>query len=196
MHNYDLCVKRLYELNRFQQNRRAEMQFQLFQKEIQELTWTPEISAYSRKLAMNNVPLYLRIDKCLETKKKNIENIKKTMDLEKEMKEIGTFLQISLSYEGKFLVEGSIERKSNEFPKDESMVKKKSKEKLKKEEIERTWKKIQAKENEKNDYITKGQFNKLEKEIEDLTLKPKINKISIKIMEQVKNQITILSIVL
>ncbi len=99
VHNYDLCVKRLYELNRFQQNRRAEMQFQLFQKEVQELTWTPEISAYSRKLAAfktNNVPLYLRVDQCLENKKKNIETIKKNRDLEKEMKEIGNFYKKSL----------------------------------------------------------------------------------------------------
>ncbi len=87
------------------------------------------------------------------------------------------------------LAERSFEIKLKESPKEESFVKKKSKEKLKKEEIEKTWKKIQAKENEKNDYITKGQFNKLEKEIENLTLKPKINKTSTKIIEQVLNQI-------
>ena len=84
-------MKRLYELNRFQQNKRAEIQFQLFQKELQELTWTPEISDYSRKLAAyrtNNVPLHLRLDQCLENKQKNLEKIKNTMEQEKKLKTI------------------------------------------------------------------------------------------------------------
>jgi ABC-type uncharacterized transport system ATPase component len=87
-------VKRLYELNRFQQNKRAEMQFQLFQKEIQELTWTPQISENSRKLAEvknNNVPLHLRIDECLEKKKKNLEKIKNQLTETKKMKESCNF---------------------------------------------------------------------------------------------------------
>ena len=87
-------MKRLYELNRFQQNKRAEMQFQLFQKEIQELTWTPQISENSRKLAEvknNNVPLHLRIDECLEKKKKNLEKIKNHLTETKKMKESCNF---------------------------------------------------------------------------------------------------------
>ena len=92
MHSYDLTVKRLYDLNRFQQNRRAEIQFQLFQKEIQNLTWTPEISKNSRKMAAlknNNVPLYQRIDQCLQEKEKNIEKIKTPVRMEQEIKLYG-----------------------------------------------------------------------------------------------------------
>ena len=57
---------------------------------------------------------------------------------------------------------------------------------IKKEEIERNWEKIKTWYADRNDYITKGQFYKLEKEIEDLTLQPKINKSSKKMMEKVK----------
>ena len=92
MHSYDITVKRLYELNKFQQNRRAELQFQLFQKEIQELTWTPEILDHSRKLAAfktNNVPLHLRIDQCLENKRNNLEKLKTAINNEKQLKGIG-----------------------------------------------------------------------------------------------------------
>ena len=58
------------------------MQFQLFQKEIQELTWTPQISENSRKMAENrnnNVPLHKRIDQCLENKRKNLEKLKQNL---------------------------------------------------------------------------------------------------------------------
>lgn len=89
IHSYDLTVKKLYDLNRFQQNRRAEMQFQIFQKEIQHLTWTPEISKNSRKIAAmknNNVPLYQRLDQCLQSKQNNLEKIKERIKYENEMK--------------------------------------------------------------------------------------------------------------
>lgn len=56
---------------------------------------------------------------------------------------------------------------------------------IKKEEVEKTWGGIKTWYAQKNDYITKGQFEKLEKEIQDLTLHPKINKTSKKIMEKV-----------
>ena len=58
------------------------MQFQLFQKEIQELTWTPQISENSRKMAenkYNNVPLHMRINQCLEEKRKNLDKLKKSL---------------------------------------------------------------------------------------------------------------------
>lgn len=57
---------------------------------------------------------------------------------------------------------------------------------IKKEEVEKNWEKIKTWYADRNDYITKGQFSKLEKEIEDLTLQPKINKSSKKMMEKVK----------
>lgn len=86
-------MKRLYELNQFQQNKKAEIQFQLFQKELQELTWSPEISQYSRKLAAKNIPLHLRLGQCLETKQKNLEKIKFNMEQEKKLKIISKILK-------------------------------------------------------------------------------------------------------
>lgn len=57
---------------------------------------------------------------------------------------------------------------------------------IKKEEVEKKWEKIKTWYADRNDYIMKGQFSKLEKEIEGLTLQPKINKSSKKMMEKVK----------
>lgn len=66
------------------------MQFQLFQKEIQELTWAPQISETSRKMAElknNNIPLHLRVNQCIESKKKNIEKIRNQMNASKRIKD-------------------------------------------------------------------------------------------------------------
>lgn len=70
------------------------------------------------------------------------------------------------------------------FEKNENLTK--NGEKLKKEEMEKTWEKIKASNNKKNNFITKGQFLKLEKEVADLTLQPKINETSRRMMENVE----------
>lgn len=51
--------------------------------------------------------------------------------------------------------------------------------------MERTWEKIKLSHNKKNDYITKGQFDKLAQEMQSLTLHPQINKTSKKMVEKV-----------
>ena len=89
IHSYDLRVKRLYECSQNQQNKRAELQFERFQSDIKNLTWTPAISNYSRKLAekkTNNVPIHLRVDQYTKNKQIKIESLRAQLEYEKAIK--------------------------------------------------------------------------------------------------------------
>ena len=177
------------------------MQFQLFQKEIQELTWTPQISENSRKMAenkYNNVPLHMRINQCLEEKRKNLDKLKKSLMEAQRIRDpcniyiILFFLKNFFNFEQFFiffLLKVEVSPRHSDIPSFDNNISKFSDAKsktIKKEEVEKSWEKIKTWYADRNDYITKGQFSKLEKEIEDLTLQPKINKSSKKMMEKVK----------
>lgn len=94
-------IKRLYDFNKNQQDRKAELQFLRFQEEIRNLTWKPEISEYSKKLAEKKnggVPLFQRVKEEEEKKAKRREIEKTQVEFDKAFKNGNNLFLIPLSF--------------------------------------------------------------------------------------------------